>query len=313
MSNQYLQGRLKLTPNMLNKISHLRTDTVTLNDYLSEPSARCLLFHEQRFLTQNGGLLTVELTSLETLSTQGEPLFLGLNQLDGLERPVFAQQLAELPEDTEHEPSSLRKLAAELDPEYGGLLATAQGLLNWHEQHPYCSACGSETRVAQGGNSRVCLSPDCQKEHFPRIDPAMIVLITHGEKCLLARNIAWPEGRFSCLAGFVEVGESLEDAVRREVYEEVGLKVDSVMYQGSQPWPFPRSLMLGFYAESQSTECTFHDKEIAEARWFTTDSLEAAVNDGSLLVSSSISISYELINHWYQDKIGRSLDSLLTK
>lgn len=176
-------------------------------------------------------------------------------------------------------------------------LAYARGLMYWHNRHRFCGACGSPTESRHAGHMRQCLNPACGLEHFPRTDPAVIMLITHGDKCLLGRHERLKEGMYSTLAGFVEPGETLEDAVRREVREEAGIKVGKVTYAASQPWPFPTSLMLGFYGEAETTEISFEDDELEDAQWFSRDDLIHFATQGKSLPSHD-SIARNLIEHW---------------
>ena len=152
------------------------------------------------------------------------------------------------------------------------LLAYARGMLYWHRHHRFCAGCGKPTKPRQGGHQRIC--EGCSKEHFPRTDPAIMSLVCHEDRCLLARQASFPSGMYSVLAGFVEPGESLEDAVARETLEEVGLEVTDIRYERSQPWPFPASLMLGFTARAVSEQIQLDD-ELEDARWFTADQLRS--------------------------------------
>jgi len=196
-------------------------------------------------------------------------------------------------------PVSIRVLAPLLGADELSLAIHAVGLARWLASHRFCPRCGGKLETSQAGHLRTC--PDCGAEHYPRTDPAVIMLVTDGEdRALLARNPHWPEGRFSTLAGFVEPGEALEDAVRREVAEEVGVTVEEATYLGSQPWPFPQSLMLGFRAQAQTTDIVLDEHEIAEARWFTREELLAATQaDEVVLPPPGVSISRWLVEHWY--------------
>jgi NAD+ diphosphatase len=199
-------------------------------------------------------------------------------------------------------PRPVRELAATLDALHGGLLAHAIGLAAWHATHPRCSRCGAATVAARGGHVREC--PACGAAHFPRTDPAVIMLVTDADdRALLGHQPQWPAGRFSTLAGFVEPGEPLEAAVRREVAEEVGIVVGEVTYAGSQPWPFPSSLMLGFFASAETTDIGVDGVEIASARWFTRTELAAAVADGEVGLPGPLSISRWLIETWYGEEL----------
>ncbi len=173
----------------------------------------------------------------------------------------------------------LREAAAVLSQTDGGLAAYAAALLNWHRRHRFCANCGRATDVAEGGLVRTC--PHCRAEHHPRTDPVVIMLVTDGERVLLGRQAAWPTGRYSALAGFVEPGESLEEAVRREVREEAGVSVDAPRYVASQPWPFPASLMLGFTAEWTGGEPHVRDEELQDVRWFGRAEVAAAAAEDS--------------------------------
>lgn len=202
----------------------------------------------------------------------------------------------------EMSPRSVRELAAVLDSLHGGLLAHAIGLAAWHATHPRCSRCGAPTVAARGGHVREC--PACAAIHFPRTDPAVIMLVTDADdRALLGHQPSWPAGRYSTLAGFVEPGEPLEAAVRREVAEEVGVVVGDVTYAGSQPWPFPSSLMLGFFASAHTTDIGVDGVEIASARWFSRAELAAATTAGEVALPGSLSISRWLIETWYGEAL----------
>jgi NAD+ diphosphatase len=180
------------------------------------------------------------------------------------------------------------------------LVATGGALAAWHRAEAYCPNCGTGTRVASAGAARWC--PSCERNRFPRTDPAIIVAITDADdRLLLARQGVWAAGRHSVLAGFVEAGESLEQTVHREVFEESGLKVSEVTYFGSQPWPFPRSIMLGFQARAMTTEISVDGEEIVSARWFTRDELLAEVDSGSVILPGEASIAFRLIRNWLEN------------
>ncbi|KGN41361.1 NUDIX hydrolase [Knoellia aerolata DSM 18566] len=198
--------------------------------------------------------------------------------------------------------SGLRAVGARLGDLDAGVLTTATGLANWHRSHTFCPRCGSPTQPARAGWIRVC--PVDASEHYPRTDPAVIMSVVDADdRLLLARGVGFAAQGMSVLAGFVEPGESLAAAVAREVYEEVGVPVEDVTYLGDQPWPFPSSLMVGFTARAVSTELRLQEDEIEAARWFDREQLRAAVEDGSLRISSRISIARRLIEHWYGEEI----------
>jgi NAD+ diphosphatase len=200
----------------------------------------------------------------------------------------------------------LRALAALMPAEQAGLLGYARAMITWRATHRYCGRCGAETVPAKAGHVLVCTNPVCRHEQFPRIDPAIIVLISDGERVLLGRQATWPAGRYSTIAGFVEPGESLEDTVMREVLEETGVRVDGIEYHSSQPWPFPSSLMLGFTARALTKEVYLNDQELEDARWFT----RADIVSGVPLLPPGASISFRLIEHWYDAGADRPLREL---
>ncbi|MCW1934838.1 NAD(+) diphosphatase [Pararhodobacter zhoushanensis] len=207
----------------------------------------------------------------------------------------------DLPED--HRYADLRGLMARLDPVDAAMAATARGLLNWHRSHRFCSSCGQPSDAAQGGWQRIC--PACRGVHFPRTDPAVIMLVQHGDTVLLGRSPGWPEGMYSTLAGFVEPGESLEAAVRREVFEETSVRVTRVSYVASQPWPWPSNLMLGFVAEAVSKDITL-DHELEDALWITRAEL-AHVMAGEhprIRRPRKGAIAQELMARWLAQEIG---------
>ena len=191
-------------------------------------------------------------------------------------------------------PRGLRDVGHLLGDRDAGLMVHAVGLANWHATHTHCPRCGSPTRSTKGGAVRVC--DEDRSEHFPRTDPAMIVLVHDGgDRCLLGRQPVWPAGRYSTLAGFVEPGESAEQAVVREVREETGVEVQDVRYVASQPWPFPASLMLGFTARADGDAVPVAtDGELEDCRWFARDELR----DGSAMLPTPVSIAYKLITEW---------------
>ncbi len=200
-------------------------------------------------------------------------------------------------------PAGLRQAGPLLSDRDAGLFTHAVALANWHATHTHCPRCGTPTVPVAAGHARHC--PKDGSEHFPRVDPAVIMLVTDDEdRCLLARNKHWPERRVSILAGFVEPGESVEQAVLREVGEETGLRASKPRYVGSQPWPMPQSLMLGFRARAEGgQEIHVDDEEIAEARWFTREELRTAVDTGEILLPPPVSIARRIIESWYGGEI----------
>lgn len=195
--------------------------------------------------------------------------------------------------------ADLRSIGPRLAHDEGALLAYARGLLHWHGRHGFCGVCGSPTESAEGGHVRRCLDPDCGAQHFPRTDPAVIMLVHDGgDQVVLGRQTVWPPGMHSVLAGFVEPGESLEDAVRREVAEEIGVAVGAVRYHSSQPWPFPASIMLGFTAQALGREIVVDPHELETARWYSRAELLASPEDESFRLPRRDSIARRLLADW---------------
>jgi NAD+ diphosphatase len=265
---------------------------------LADPDSRVIPVWNSRNLVTDGPAPRAAYLELEQLpdgSRAGSELILlgrfGTRSMFAFEfEAVDAPALAE---GTRFE--DLRMMAALLSAEEAGLLAYARAMIFWRHRHRFCGTCGAQTIAGKGGHIRVCTNPACRHEVFPRIDPAIIVLISDGERALLGRQASWPAGRYSTIAGFVEPGESLEDAVAREVLEETGVRVDSIEYHSSQPWPFPSSLMLGFTARAITTDIHLRDQELEDARWFT----RAQLASGHPKVPPSISISFRLIEDWF--------------
>jgi NAD+ diphosphatase len=225
----------------------------------------------------------------------------------GLEEDTvwFALDVSEFDDPQQHLPPiapstflELRTVGSLLPRSEANIAAYARGLMWWHQRHRYCGVCGHLTIAREAGHVRVCSSSLCATQHFPRTDPAVIMLVHDGNRCLLGRQPRFPPGLYSTLAGFVEPGESIEDAVAREVFEETGIRITDIEYNSSQPWPFPSSLMLGFFARAVSTEITLQPEEMEDARWFTREELLAPTDTGFALFPRADSISRHLIEQW---------------
>jgi NAD+ diphosphatase len=224
-----------------------------------------------------------------------DTIFLGIFN----DRPVFAVAIdgsIDAPFGSVGEFHDLRYLGSVLPVEEANLAAHARALVLWHGIQRHCGVCGSPSRAESGGNTRICTSDVCTTQVFPRVDPAIIVLVSSGDRCLLGRQQGWPEGRYSTIAGFVEPGESLEDAVRREVAEETNIVVGEVRYHSSQPWPFPSSLMLGFSAVAHTSDIKLNDGELEDARWFTRKELRS----GFPKLPYRLSIARRLVDGWLE-------------
>jgi len=190
------------------------------------------------------------------------------------------------------------------------LLAIARFMINWQARNRYCGKCGTRTKSAEAGNLRICENTNCGQSHFPSMDPAIIVLVSFGEYCLLGRQKIWPKGMYSTIAGFVEPGESIEDAVIREVKEETGVIVDQLEYQHSQPWLFPSSLMLGFTATAKGNEIKIDKNELEDARWFSRKEIKDNLKKGLLRMPSKVAIAYHLIKEWFDKGDAGKLDAI---
>jgi NAD+ diphosphatase len=286
-----LRDRLALARSTVDRVAHRRIDLAWLTDVWADPSTRVLVVDHGKALVTDGPALVLVSPAQ---APDGDRLLLGEDS--GTAYFAVAGPLPE-PDGDRTRLAYLRQVGAALGDRDAGLLVQAVALINWHATHPRCARCGAPTEVAAAGYLRRC--PEDGSEHFPRTDPAVIMAVVDGDdRILLARQPMWPERRASTLAGFVEPGESLEAAVRREVLEEVGVVVGEVTYAGSQPWPFPSSLMVGFHAEAQTTEIVLGE-EISEARWWRREELRAAVAAGELLPPYRVSIARQLIEAWY--------------
>ncbi len=307
-------SRLKYDDPSLDRAGPLRDDAEWLADALDHGKARLLPVWRDRNLVggPEGQSPRAVLHRIEVRQYASEVVFLGL---DG-EAPVFAADYSRLDEPEVVNLlgegfTDLRRVGPLLDEAEAALLAYARGMLFWHRNHRYCGHCGSPTQSRKGGHLRVCSNPDCLRPSFPRTDPAVIVLVEHpgGDggppRCLLGRSPHWPAGMYSTLAGFVEPGESMEQTVRREVFEESGVEVGEIRYLASQPWPFPSSLMIGFHATAASIDIRLHDQELEDARWFSLNellSLKARGEDETLCLPRKDSIARYLIEVWLEAK-----------
>src|SRR5580692_5053298 len=282
----------------LERAGHLRSDPVWFDEALADARSRVVPVWNSRSLIVGGDsprAALLELGEIPAGNCNSNDLIL-LGRFDGAN--LFAYEIESLeppaaPAGARFE--DLRLAAAQMPEDQAGLLSYARAMISWRRTHRYCGRCGAKTVPDKSGHVLVCSNLACRHEQFPRIDPAIIVLVSDGERVLLGRQASWPIGRYSTIAGFVEPGESLEDAVAREVLEESGVRVDVIVYLSSQPWPFPSSLMLGFTAHALTREVHLKDQELEDARWFT----RAEVSSGTPLLPPIQSISFSLIEHWF--------------
>jgi NAD+ diphosphatase len=290
----------------LERAAHRRKDEARVRAALSDPATLFVpVWQTRSSIVRNGDLLTAHIvTGAQAFADIDTSEFVLLGEFHG--QLCFAvglsgehPQLAGAPVEFH----DLRLIAGELPTDEAGLLAYARAMVHWRATHRFCGRCGAPTVAADGGHVLHCRNEGCRSQQFPRTDPAVIVLITDGERALLGRQAAWRPGHYSTIAGFVEPGESLEDAVVREVREETGIEVAAVDYHSSQPWPFPSSLMLGFTAHAGSTEILRMDDELEDARWLT----RAELAGGVVSLPTTHSISFRLIEDWYDAGADRPL------
>lgn len=240
---------------------------------------------------------------VDSLAGEGAPcIFLGL---DG-ERAVFALDISAAEDPAKQGPLAglghfrdARTAGQVVSIDRAGIIAQARSMIDWHQRHGFCPRCGAPTRLVDAGYRRLCSK--CETEHFPRVDPAVIMLATNGDACLMGRNKRFPSGRFSTLAGYMEPGETIEEAVRRELMEEASVKIGEVTYYATQPWPFPSSLMIGCFAKAESREIKPDETEIAELRWVerraARELIEGKSVDG-MRVPPPVAIAHHLIKTW---------------
>ena len=306
----------------LDRAAHYRSDAAWLDTQLASAATRIVPLWQFKCLIDG----PPSLPRLKALAAtdpawcqhaRQPPVFLGIAKdgvawfavaLDNLssvdEPPLLGQDSAFV---------DLRAVGMLLPAGEAAILAYARALLWWHARHLYCGVCGTVARSSDGGHVRACTNPACSTSHFPRTDPAVIMLIHDGDRCLLGRQERFPPGMYSTLAGFAEPGESLEDAVAREVLEEAGVQVGQVRYHSSQPWPFPASIMLGFYGQALSTTIKVNTEELEAAAWFDRDFLTKCHDNDEFRLPRADSIARRLINDWVagrhatiQPGIGRS-------
>jgi len=283
--------KLPLAASQVDRSAHLRSDEGYLKS--AWDSALVITFIDEKFVTKGDQLSLVTGATLGEYQSQSD-YFLGIKD----EQVFFVRHLPP-DEGSKLELKTLREIGVHLSPRDIGLSVHAQGLANWHQKHPRCAQCGAATTVISGGSVRRCLID--QSEHYPRTDGAVIVLVKDDQdRILLGRQKVWPKYRFSTFAGFVEPGESFEHCVVREVREEAGVELSQINYLGSQPWPFPASLMIAFEALTNTPQLARPDgEEIEEIRWFSRAEMKAAILDKSLILPLEISVARQMIKAWY--------------
>lgn len=295
-------GQLALSRSTVDRATQRRGDAAFVAAAWADPRSRVVVVRDSQVLVRSDGD-QFELVFLPPVEAgEGTRFLLGVDADEvayfGVSGAVDGEARDRSGE-IDAKPMSLRQVGAMLSDRDAGLFTHAVALVNWHETHTHCPQCGTPTVPAPAGHLTTC--PKDGTDHFPRLDPAVIMLVIDpDDRCLLARNALWPAGRMSVLAGFVEPGESAEHAVAREVHEETAIVVRQISYLGSQPWPMPRSLMLGFRAVAAGGQSIAVDtEEIGEARWFSRTEMRAAIDAGELGVAPTSSIARRLIEYWY--------------
>lgn len=302
--------RLPYTDTNIDRAAHLRSNDDALAALVTQSETRFIIVHERMVLTAStdGKPLSLPRDALafDPYALEHPPILLGLDANGAATVALkIDAYMSERAFGADAPFTDLRTAGSVLTGGDAALAAYACALDHWHDETRHCSVCGSTTEVREAGHVRRCTNSSCARDHFPRIDPAVIVRIIHPDpggdaardRILLARQNSWPEGQYSVLAGFCEPGESLEQTVQREMFEEAGIRVDNIRYIASQPWPFPRSLMIGFEAQARDDTLNLEQDELADAHWLTRADLEEWESGGKIL-SSRISISYRLIRDW---------------
>jgi NAD+ diphosphatase len=291
----------------LDRVDHLRADQGWLEARLDDPASRFIAVWNQQSVVFDGAEPRAALGGrgpLEGLIDTATPLALLGIAAEAEEIAHFAVDLSHLPQEALTERyqggalMDLRQSVQLVPAPEASILAYARGLMYWHRMNGFCAACGHPSVAQKAGHERQCTNPECGLVHFPRTDSAVIVLVHDGDECLLCRQSRWPPGMHSTLAGFLEPGESLEECVAREIFEESGVRVADVRYHSSQPWPFPASLMVGFMAQAASREINVDDKELEYARWYKRDWLRTVEDSDDFRMPGPYSIAHRLITDW---------------
>lgn len=305
----------------LDRVAHGRKNKEWLTQQVLHPKARFLVLNDHNIVCHQQQPLILTQRQFQALKTTCQPGLLGVkhsgtdqaypvHKINIKDPDVTLEPLRMMPEfvgSELFEALPLRVITTALDHDTASMYAYASILNHWHETTRFCTRCGTGLEQKEGGVIQQCQNDDCRHIEFPRINSAVIMRVTHGDKILLARQENWPEYRYSVLAGFVEVGETLESAVQREVLEEVNIRVENIHYHSSQPWPFPNSLMLGYSAEAIDTDFELEQDDIGEAQWLNADELIQKMQEGTVLPPPDLSISYQLINDWFEEQTGQPL------
>ncbi len=282
------------TGGLLDRADRLRHDTEALASAMGNWQARLLKLHQYEPEVTDDGRLGW--TMLTEAPDDAEFILLGLDK----GRPRFAAVIPGSPAPPPFRSPNLFGVLDQLQPGEAATFAAARSVIDWHIRHGFCANCGTPTRLFRAGWGRKC--DNCDAEHFPRVDPVVIMIAEHDGRALLGRQASWPQGRWSALAGFLEPGESIEEAVAREIEEEAGVRVADVRYISSQPWPFPSQLMIACVGVAQDDAITVDTNELEDARWFTRDEVRASLNgDGPFLTPPPYAIAHTLLTAWVDE------------
>ncbi len=291
-----VSGPIAFAGSPLDRADNLRADPDALAGMMNWKARLLALDDLMPQLDENGRLAW---GTLADAPEDAELVFLGLDRSDGGEKPCFAAVPARGDASPRMANPRLWSLMATLAPGDLALYGGARSLIDWHARHQFCANCGAPTKVAKGGWQRNC--ENCGAQHFPRTDPVTIMLVEHEGLVMLGRGKGWPEGSFSALAGFVEPGETIEEAVQREVFEESGVRVRDVSYIASQPWPFPSQLMIGCHSHADDNALTIDETEMAEIKWFTREEVTSALaGDGPFRAPPPHAIAHTLMTWWLE-------------
>jgi NAD+ diphosphatase len=298
-------GQPAFVTNILDRAAHLRGNDEKLLALESHPNSRAYVVHRDSLVVKREGEGSRALLSIDEAHKFGAnpgTIFLGLR--DGAAvfgMGITAAAVEKLMTRDDVAVTELRGMAMQgvVPPEQLSAIAMAKSMVSWHQRHGFCANCGTRTAMREGGWKRDC--PNCKAEHFPRTDPVVIMLVTSGDKCLLGRQKQFPPGMYSCLAGFVEAAETIEDAVRREILEESGIRCTDVNYYMTQPWPYPSSLMIGCTARATSDDIVVDRTELEDARWFDREEARLMITrkhpDG-LAGPHPFAIAHHLVGRW---------------